>query len=147
MRRVYVKRTDHVDNATGEVTHSEEQSSFFVRSRHFVKFYFDQAHLLQDVSGGARYLLDIMLVEMEFNTNIVYIGKEDRDYLANVLRKSTHTVRNYLYELEKADVIAKTGVSIYKVNPNLYEKGGDFSPDTDRPSRNKNYRKDNGSPI
>lgn len=147
MRRIYVKRTDHVDNATGEVTHTEESSSFFVRSRHFVKFYLDQAHLLQGVSGGARYLLDIMLVEMEFNTNIVYIGKHDRKYLSEVMNKSEHTVRNYLYELEKEDIIAKTGVNVYKINPNLYEKGGDFSADTDRPSKKSAYKKKGGSPL
>ena len=149
MRRVYVKRTEHVDNETGEITHREEHSSFFVKSRHFVKFYLDHAYLLKNISGGSRYMLDILLVEMEFNSNQVYIGKRDREYLAEMLQKSEHTIRNYIYELESADIIAKQGTNIYKINPNLYEKGGDFSRDVDRPSKKKSYKKkpNDGSPL
>lgn len=124
MRLKHVRRTEHVDSETGEVTYSEEERSFFVKSRHFVKMYLDHFHLLQDLSGGARCVLDIILIEMEFNENTVYISKHDRQELANLLDKSEHTVRNYIYELEKADVIAKVGTNIYKVNPNLFAKGG-----------------------
>lgn len=147
MRRIYVKRTEHVDNATGEVTHREESSSFFVKSRHFVKFFLDQAHLLAELSGGARSVLDIMLSEMEFNSNSIYIGKLDRQELARILQKSEHTIRNYLYEMENADVIAKTGSNVYKINPNIFQKGGDYAPsDRDRPIGRKN-KNSSGSPL
>ena len=124
MRRIYVKRTEHIDNETGEVTHSEEHSSFFVKSRHFVKMYLDHLHLLKDLTSGARVVLDLILIEMEFNENTVYINKRDREQIGHILDKAEHTIRNYIYELEGADIIAKVGTNTYKVNPNLFQKGG-----------------------
>lgn len=124
MRRIYIKRTEHVDNETGEIKSSEEQSSFFVKTKHFAKFFLDGIHLLRGLSGGARDVLDIMLVEMEFDENTLYINKEDRIRLSEILDKSEYTIRNYVYELEQAGIIAKIGNNMYRVNPNIYKKGG-----------------------
>lgn len=123
MRRIYVKRTEHVDHSTGEVTHSEESSSFFVKSRHFVKMYLDKVHVLADLSSGARAALDLILVAMEFNDNSVYLDSVAKERIAEMLDKSKYTVRNYLYELEQADIIAKTATNVYRVNPNIFAKG------------------------
>ena len=146
MRRVYHKTTHEVDHTTGEVVRSESSSSFFVKSRHFVKVFLDQIHLLQNLSSGARALLDLLVVEMEFNNNTVYFSKHDREHIAQFLDKSEHTIRNHIYELQEADIIAKTGSNVYKVNPNLFQKGGDYQEAPTKP-RASPRKKDGDSPI
>lgn len=123
MKRVYSKTTERVDPETGEITESQKQTTFYVKNRKYCRIYFDNIDLLIGLSGTARNVIDIIILQMEFDSNQIILNKHQKEIMADTLGVSYYTIRNAVSDLVERGILIKRDRTTFYMNPKLFHKG------------------------
>ena len=112
-----------VDHKTGEITLEVSKKTFKVdKEPSFVKLYVDDVAKLYSLPKGSNNVLYAFLQRMGYD-GLVVINTSIKRMIAKDLGVSVSHISNSITKFIEADVMARTDIGIFILNPSLFAKG------------------------
>lgn len=122
-----IESSVEVNKLTGEIINEnlkhKTKISVLETEPRYVKLYLDDLSLLNGLTQNQNNILLEIIKMTEFETNIVFLNKYNRERISKNIGSPDQTIKNCISDFSKKSILIKVATGVYKINPYLFGTG------------------------